>query len=101
MWGGRQRNPDILRNVAFWSKTIARSNKEFSIKTGGEPILVSGLPATALLNVGIQSDHVRIGSLLNTADDELEVAAQDVEIIPEELHEIEEEADDERDSTGG
>ena len=95
MWGGRQRNPDILRNLVFWSKAIARSAKEFSISTGGEPIVVSGLPATALLNVGIEADHVRVGSLLNTADNELEEAAQDVEVIPEDELEEEEGEDEE------
>ena len=85
MWGGRQRNPDILRNLVFWSKVLSRSSKEFQINTGGEPIVLAGLPATALLNVGIEADHVRIGALLDTADNELEEAAQDVEVVPEEL----------------
>lgn len=95
MWGGRQRNPDILRNLVFWSKAISRSRKEFQISTGGEPIIVAGLPATALLNVGIEADHVRIGALLNATDDELEQAAQDVEVVPEELDEEEGEGDEE------
>lgn len=97
MWSGRQRNPDILRNLVFWSKAIARSGKEFHISTGGEPIIVAGLPATALLNVGIEADHVRIGALLDAADDELDQAAQDVEVIPEELEEDHEGGDDEED----
>lgn len=95
MWGGRQRNPDILRNVVFWSKAIASSRKEFQISTGGEPIIVAGLPATALLNVGIEADHVRIGSLLDASDNELEEAAQDVEVVPEELLQDEGEQDEE------
>lgn len=97
MWGGRQRNPDILRNLVFWSKAIARSGKEFHIITGGEPIIVAGLPATALLNVGIEADHVRIGALLDAADDELDQAAQDVEVIPPEEGEDHEGGDDEED----
>ncbi len=84
MWGGRQRNPDILRNLVFWAKAIARSERDFSIDTGGPQMLVSGLPATALANVGIEADHVRVGALLRTEENELDELAQDVEFLPTE-----------------
>ncbi|MEW6058340.1 MAG: hypothetical protein AB1540_17195, partial [Bdellovibrionota bacterium] len=81
IWGGRQRNADILRNLIFWTKAIARSENKIRIETGGEPIIVKGVPAIALSNVGVEMDHVRIGSLMSTADNELEEAVQDVEIV--------------------
>jgi len=90
MWGGRQKNPDILRNLVFWTKAIARSEKQIKIETGGEPILVKGIPAIALSNAGIEMDHIRIGSLMRTVDNELEEAARDVEIVePEEVEDEE------------
>ena len=57
MWGGRQRNADILRNFVFWAKTIARGSRQLRIRTGGEPIIVSGVPGTCYC----QRRH-RIGS---------------------------------------
>lgn len=88
MWAGRQKNPDILRNFVFWAKTIAKGDRQLRIETGAEPIVVSGIPALAIANVGIASDHIRIGSLLNMADRELDEVAQDVEVVPaEDTHE--------------
>jgi hypothetical protein len=81
MWAGRQKNPDILRNFVFWAKTIAKGNQQLRIDTGAEPIVVSGIPALAIASVGIASDHVRIGSLLNMADKELDDVAHDVEVV--------------------
>jgi hypothetical protein len=82
MWAGRQKNPDILRNFVFWAKTIANGRERLQIETGGQPIVVSGIPALAIANVGIASDHIRIRSLLSIADKELDEVAQDVEIVP-------------------
>ena len=88
MWAGRQKNPDILRNFVFWAKTIAKGTRQLRIETGAEPILVSGVPALAIANVGIASDHIRIGSLLTMEDNELDQVAQDVEVVPgDDLHE--------------
>jgi hypothetical protein len=92
MWGGRQKNPDILRNFVFWAKAIAKSQRQIKIETGGDPIVVSGIPASSLVNVGIPADHVRIGSLMRSVDSELDEVAKDVDIVPRD--EIEDESDD-------
>ncbi len=92
LWGGRQKNADILRNFVFWPKTIARGTGRMQIQTGGEPIVVSGVPALAMANVGIESDHVRVGSLFATVDTELDEVARDVEVVP--ADQIEEEDTD-------
>lgn len=84
MWAGRQKNADILRNFVFWAKTIAKDSRQLRIHTGGESIVVSGVPALAVANVGIASDHVRVGSLLGMADTELDEVAQDVQVVPQE-----------------
>jgi hypothetical protein len=81
MWGGKQKNPDILRSFVFWAKTIARNQGRMRIKTGGSPIIVSGIPAGCVASVGVEKDYIRIGSLLRAVDTELDEAAQDVEVV--------------------
>ena len=92
MWGGRQKNPDILRNFVFWAKAIAKSERYIKIETGGEPIVVSAIPALSVTSVGIQGDHIRIGSLMRSVDRDLDEVAQDVELVPPDN--LEEEDDD-------
>jgi len=91
MWGGRQRNDSILRNFLFWAKTMARSDRLIEIQTGEQPIVISAIPAISVAPKGIASDHIRIGSLMKTVDQDLEEAAKDVEIVPaeavEDIHE--------------
>jgi hypothetical protein len=94
MWGGRQKNPDILRNLVFWAKTMARSGESIRIDTGGQPIVVSAVPATAKVNVGIEGDAVRIGSLMHQLDHELDDAAKDVVVAEAEESEDEEGTED-------
>lgn len=94
-WGGKQRNPDILRSFIFWAKAIARNKKQLRIQTGGRPIVVTGVPALTQLNVGVEHDHVRIRSLLDAPDIELDQAAEDVEIVePEDVEEDSHEPDE-------
>lgn len=90
MWGGRERNVDILRNFIFWAKAIARSERTVRIETGGPPIVVSAVPATTRMQVGIKGEAVQIGSLLNQLDHELDDAANDV-VVGEDTEESEDE----------
>jgi hypothetical protein len=78
MWGGKQKNVEILRNFVFWAKTIARSEPQVRVQTGGEPIIVSAMPAIVRMSYGIAFDHVRVGSLLKQVDRDLDAAAEDV-----------------------
>jgi hypothetical protein len=78
MWGGKQKNVEILRNFVFWAKTIARSQSQIRMQTGGEPIIVSAMPAIVRMGHGIAFDHVRVGSLLKQVDRDLDAAAEDV-----------------------
>jgi hypothetical protein len=94
MWSGRQKNPDILRNLVFWAKTMARSGESITIDTGGQPIVVSAVPATTKVNVGIEGDAVRIGSLMHQLDHELDDAAKDVVVAESEETEDEEVTED-------
>src|SRR5205823_4091198 len=91
MWGGKQKNADILRNFIFWAKAIAKNGRQMKIETSGSPIILSAIPAMAVANVGVESDHVRVGALMNAVEDELDEVAQDIEVVPEEEIDEEEE----------
>jgi hypothetical protein len=94
-WSGQQRNDTIVRNLLFWTKLVAKNQKEFGIMTGGEEILISGIPASARTEHGIETDEVQIGALLNIGaedQDDLEEAASQVELVqPEEEDDASEE----------
>lgn len=94
-WSGQQRNDTIIRNLLFWMKLIAKSQKEFGLFTGGEEIVISGAPASARTERGIEVDEVAIGAILNIGadeEDDLEEAAQNIELVErvEETDETEE-----------
>jgi hypothetical protein len=91
IWGGKQQNPDILRNVLFWGYVLARNQKEVSLQTGAEPILASRIPASAQLEVGIAFDEVRIGTLFERGDRELDDAASGAEFAGEDADEDDDE----------
>ena len=83
-WGGQQRNDTIIRNLLFWTKLIAKSQKEFGISTGGQDIVISGVPASARTERGIEVDQVKIGALLNIGadeEDDLDEAVRNVELV--------------------
>jgi hypothetical protein len=92
MWGGKQKNVEILRNFVFWAKTIAKSQSQVRLNTGGEPIIVSAMPALVRMSHGIAFDRVRVGSLLKQVDRDLDGAAEDV-IVAESDDEIIEDAE--------
>ena len=75
-WGGKERNAAILRHIVFWARTLLRQSSKIEITTGGQPILISGIPAFAKTNFGIEFDHIGVGSLLNQVEDELQLAAE-------------------------
>ena len=58
IWGGKQQNPDILRNVLFWGIIMAKNEKEIRIATGAEPIVVGRVPATVQIDVGIAFEAI-------------------------------------------
>lgn len=79
IWGGKQQNPDILRNVLFWGTVLAKNHREIRIPTGGEQIVVKRVPATTQLDVGVAFDEIRFASLFDKYDDELAAAAASAE----------------------
>jgi hypothetical protein len=81
-WGGKERNAAILRHVIFWARTLGRGQAKATIPTGGEPIIISGIPAIARTTFGLDFDHIGIGTLLSQIDDELKHAASAVSLAP-------------------
>lgn len=94
LWGGRQQNPDVLRNLLFWGSVLAENGKSIRIATGDKPIVLSPLPASAKLDRGIAFDEIRIKALLAEEDSELEKAAADIECTEKEIDREEEEDED-------
>lgn len=83
-WSGQQRNDTIIRNLLFWTKLVAKNQKEFVMPTGGEDVVISGVPASTRTERGLETDEVQIGSLLNIGaedEDDLDQAATQVEFV--------------------
>lgn len=78
-WGGKQQNPDILRNVLFWGSVIARNGAGIHIDTGGHPIIGNAIPASARINRGVGGDEVKVSALFSKADHDLENAVASAE----------------------
>lgn len=64
-WLGKQQNVQLLRDLVFWANWLSGGKLEFSIPTGGEPLLVSASPAQGETRHGIQGDDVKIGALVD------------------------------------
>ncbi|QYM80697.1 toll/interleukin-1 receptor domain-containing protein [Horticoccus luteus] len=79
IWGGKQQNPDILRNILFWGFVMAKNHREIRVDTGGEQIVVARIPATSQLDVGVAFDEIRFASLFDKQDDDLAAAAANAE----------------------
>jgi hypothetical protein len=94
LWGGRQQNVDILRNLLFWSSVLAKGKDTIRVETGGDTIVVGRVPASARMTVGIAGDEVRIGTLLAQGDSDLDHAAADLYLAQDDGDESEEETDE-------
>lgn len=77
-WGGKERNAAILRHIIFWGRTLARDTVRIEIPTGGQPVVVSAVPAHAQAAFGIADDNVAVRSLLEQVDDELDLVANEL-----------------------
>lgn len=64
-WLGKQQNVQLLRDLVFWANWLSGGKLEFSIPTGGEPLIVSASPAQGETRHGIQGDDVKIGALVD------------------------------------
>lgn len=82
-WGGKQDSATVLRQILFWLRFMSDDHEEWTLETGGAPIRISIMPATAETQVGIATDHVQIKALVEEATgDELAAVADGAEISP-------------------
>jgi hypothetical protein len=94
LWGGRQQNPDVLRNLLFWGAVLAENEKAITIRTGDKPIILSPIPASAQLDRGVAFDEIRIKALLAQDDADLEKAAIGIQTDAKDANKGDEEDDD-------
>jgi hypothetical protein len=92
-----QRNVDVLRNISFWARIIARGTGKFLISTGADDITADSSLAIARMSVGIADDQVRIRSLLEQRVNDLDEAAADLNSAGADNF-VETETDDEGDA---
>lgn len=98
IWGGRQDSAAVLRQILFWLRYLSDGHEECTLDTGGAPIRISVMTATADTQVGVALDHIRIKALVeDSTDDELTAVADSAEIDDakdvnneDESHDIEE-----------
>jgi hypothetical protein len=77
-WGGKERNAAILRHILFWGRTLAGGNIRVELSTGGQPVVVSAVPARAQAAFGVADDAVAVRTLLDQVEDELELVAREL-----------------------
>ncbi len=81
IWGGKQDSATVLRQVLFWLRFMSDNHEEWVLETGGSPICVSVMPATAATQVGVAIDHIRIKALVEESTrDELSGVADSAEV---------------------
>lgn len=81
IWGGKQDSATVLRQILFWLRFMSEGHEELTLETGGVPIRISVMPATAETQVGIALDHIRIRALVeDEAGDELASVADSADL---------------------
>ncbi len=76
IWGGKQDSATVLRQLLFWLSFMSNGYEEWDLETGGNPIRMTVMPATATTRVGVAIDHVSIKALVKeVSNDELGVVA--------------------------
>lgn len=72
IWGGKQDSAAVLRQILFWMRFVSDGHEEWILETGGTPLRISVMPATAEIQRGIAADHIRIKALVDDwSSDEL------------------------------
>jgi hypothetical protein len=80
IWGGKQDSAAVLRQILFWLLFMSEGHEEWDLDTGGCPIRMGVMPATAATRFGIATDHVSIKALVEPLDDELSHVADSANV---------------------
>lgn len=70
MWGGRERNGAILRNVLLWADVVTKGQKVRAIAVGDQVLEISRLPTTVEAPIGLATDRVQVRALLEFSHEE-------------------------------
>lgn len=89
-WGGKQQNPDILRNLLFWGGVLSNTRGEIALYTGQRKIFIDSMPATSRMEQGIAFDTIKMRALLEQADNVLNEIVQSQDVDDENLEENDE-----------
>lgn len=87
LWMGKQQNDAIFRDILFWVYFLSDGKDEARITDGHDPVRISSTPASTKTTWGIRWDSIRIKTLFQHRDDDLNK-------IGEELTEIQDEDED-------
>ena len=90
MWMGKQQNPDILRDVLFWSYVMGNGHSVIKMDTGDQPVVIDSTPGASRVQHGVAFDTINIRTLLQYKDTELDDVAANLE----ELEQADEEVDE-------
>lgn len=65
LWGGKERNAAVLRNVLMWAALLARGQPRILVDVGGgQQLELKTIPAFADLRVGLSQDEIRLEQML-------------------------------------
>ena len=94
LWGGKERNAAVLRNVLMWGLLIANGRREImvNVSTAGSPLNVTlqGVPVHTKINAGIGGDAIRLDRILggDGAGEVKDVESADLTDSDRELDEV-------------
>ncbi len=87
-WGGKQFNPDILRNTLFWGTVLSNARNQIALDTGDKKkIILDSMPATSRMEYGVAFDRIKMRALLDQADNVLNEMVQAEEDVEQENEE--------------
>ena len=99
-WTGKQKNPDVLRSVLFWTRVLADGHSQIKIPAGPDFIIARAVPDIAQTNFGIEGDYIRVQSLLQEPELTLDEISHDVELFDSSLEDREHNYQDETEEEG-
>lgn len=64
LWGGRERNASVLRNVLMWGLLLAKGQACIEVSVGPAVVSLQSVPAHTKTNAGIAGDAIRLDRIL-------------------------------------
>lgn len=86
-WNGPERNATVLRNVLMWGLLLGEGTARIRISVGSGHLIIQSVPAHTQINVGLESDVVRLDRILGgagageTSWDEVTNGADELDVV--------------------